>query len=164
MQGIVFQWAANSWVRGIHSMMTGSHPIVTEEAKNLQFVNIYWSTGHKAVKWAGASGPRNVFFDNTTTKQVTAGAADTPYYPDHTRIYQFGWDGTAFHHLDVGGKPITDWARNEPRDYTGGHGVEDQHGEVPVPRERELTTASPSAIPGGGRRGVQHVERGRVRE
>jgi hypothetical protein len=58
------------------------------------------------------------------TKQVTAGAADTPYYPDHTRIYQFGWDGTAFQHLDVGGKPITDWARNEQRDYAGGHGVD----------------------------------------
>ena len=86
---------------------------------------IYWSTGQKAVKWSGSSGPRNVFFDNTMTKQVTAGAAYTPYYPDHTKIYQFGWDGTAFHHLDVGGKPITDWARNEQRDYTHGHGVDD---------------------------------------
>ena len=24
------------------------------------------------------------------------------YYPDHHRVYQFGWDGTKFHHLDGG--------------------------------------------------------------
>ena len=230
MQGIVFKWAANDWVTGIHAMMTGSHPIVTEEAKNLQIVNneldgswnkgkggngyfrgsrvwdslyagnttrdlrhftfqwsasgnvvigndidsdfnihggyernnlfenntnkvsyahrsgnctahcgdegndppddstwfpIYWSTGQKAVKWSGSSGPRNVFFNNTMTKQVTDGAAYTPYYPDHSKIYQFGWDGKAFHHLDVGGKPIVDWAHNEQNDYTNGHGVDD---------------------------------------
>ncbi|PPK65421.1 hypothetical protein V5P93_005801 [Actinokineospora auranticolor] len=35
MHGIVFKWAADSWVRGVHATMTGSHPIVTEEAKNL---------------------------------------------------------------------------------------------------------------------------------
>ncbi|MFI9381788.1 hypothetical protein [Kutzneria sp. NPDC052558] len=230
MQGIVFKWAANDWVTGIHAIMTGSHPIVTEEAKNLQIVDneldgswnkgkggngyfrgsrvwdslyagnttrdlrhftfqwsasgnvvigndidsdfnihggyernnlfenntnavsfahrsgnctahcgdegnqppddstwfpIYWSTGQKAVKWSGSSGPRNVFFNNTMTKQVTAGAAFTPYYPDHSTIYQFGWDGKAFHHLDIGGKPIVDWAHNEQADYTHGHGVDD---------------------------------------
>ncbi|MGG8407141.1 GDSL-type esterase/lipase family protein [Streptomyces sp. 12297] len=36
MHGIVFKWAADSWVRGVHGEMTGSHPIVTEVAKNLQ--------------------------------------------------------------------------------------------------------------------------------
>jgi hypothetical protein len=36
MHGIVFKWAANDWVKGIRTFMTGSHPIVTEEAKNLQ--------------------------------------------------------------------------------------------------------------------------------
>ena len=59
------------------------------------------------------------------TKQVTDGAAYTPYYPDHSKIYQFGWDGKAFHHLDVGGQPIVDWAHNEQQDYTNGHGVDD---------------------------------------
>ncbi|WP_407359220.1 discoidin domain-containing protein [Microbacterium sp. LTA6] len=39
MHGIVFKWAADSWVRGIRAEMTGSHPIVTEEAKNLQIVD-----------------------------------------------------------------------------------------------------------------------------
>jgi hypothetical protein len=39
MHGIVFKWAVNGFVRGVHTEMTGSHPIVTEEAKNLQIVN-----------------------------------------------------------------------------------------------------------------------------
>jgi chitodextrinase len=229
MHGIVFKWAANSWVRGMKMEMTGSHPIVTEEAKNLQIVNneldgswnkgkggngyfrgsrvwdslyagntsrnlrhftfqwsasgnvvigndfdsdlnlhggwernnlfelntvrvpyahrsancrancgdeggggpddsnwfpIWWGAGKKAVKWSGASGPRNVFFNNTMTKQTATGGPYTDYYPDKQRIYQFGWNGTAYKHLDVGGTSIADWAKNEQRDYTGGHGVD----------------------------------------
>ncbi|MET9346022.1 glycoside hydrolase [Streptomyces termitum] len=37
LHGLVFKWAADSWVRNVGSRMTGSHPIVTEVAKNLQF-------------------------------------------------------------------------------------------------------------------------------
>ncbi|MFD4637018.1 cellulose binding domain-containing protein [Lentzea sp. NPDC058436] len=229
MHGIVFKWAANSWVRGVRADMTGSHPIVTEEAKNLQIVNneldgswnkgkggngyfrgsrvwdslyagntsrnlrhftfqwsasgnvvigndfdsdlnlhggwernnlfelntvrvpyahrsancrancgeeggggpdnsnwfpIWWGAGKKAIKWSGASGPRNVFFNNTMTKQTATGGPFTDFYADRTRIYQFGWNGTGYQHLDVGGTPITDWASNEQRDFTGGHGVD----------------------------------------
>ncbi|GGM17461.1 hypothetical protein GCM10012279_39530 [Micromonospora yangpuensis] len=36
MHGIAFKWAANSWARGLAGSMTGSHPIVTEVARNLQ--------------------------------------------------------------------------------------------------------------------------------
>ncbi|GAB2808949.1 hypothetical protein GCM10027200_05930 [Lentzea nigeriaca] len=230
MHGIVFKWAANSWVRGIRAEMTGSHPIVTEEAKNLQIVDnyldgswnkgkggngyfrgsrvwdslyagntsrnlrhftfqwsasgnvvigndfdsdlnlhggwernnlfelntvrvpyahrsgncrancgeeggggpddsnwfpIWWGAGKKAVKWSGASGPRNVFFNNEMTKQLSTGGAYEPFYDDRQRIYQFGWNGTAYQHLDIGGTAIADWAKNEQRDYTGGHGVDD---------------------------------------
>jgi hypothetical protein len=39
MHGIVFKWAVNSWVRSVRTFMTGSHPIVTEVAKNLQIEN-----------------------------------------------------------------------------------------------------------------------------
>jgi hypothetical protein len=229
MHGIVFKWAANSWVRGIRAEMTGSHPIVTEEAKNLQIVDnhldgawnkgkggngyfrgsrvwdslyagntsrnlrhftfqwsasgnvvvgndfdsdlnlhggwernnlfelnevrvsyahrsgncrancgeeggggpddsnwfpIWWGAGRKAVKWSGATGPRNVFFNNEMTKQLSAGGAYEPFYDDRQRVYQFGWNGTGYRHLDVGGAPIADWAKNEQRDYTGGHGVD----------------------------------------
>ncbi|GGM02859.1 cellulose binding domain-containing protein [Dactylosporangium sucinum] len=229
MHGIVFKWAADSWVKGVRAEMTGSHPIVTEEAYHLQIVNneldgawnkgkggngyfrgsrvwdslyaantsrnlrhftfqwsasgnvvigndfdsdlnlhggwernnlfenntvtvpyehrsasctancgeeggggpdastwfpIWWAAGKKAVKWSGSSGPRNTFFRNTMTKQVTAGAGYTPYYGDRQRVYQLGWSGTGWQHLDVGGAPIADWAGNEQRDYTGGHGVD----------------------------------------
>jgi hypothetical protein len=229
MHGIVFKWAANSWVRGVRADMTGSHPIVTEEAKNLQVVDneldgswnkgkggngyfrgsrvwdslytgntsrnlrhftfqwsasgnvvigndfdsdlnlhggwernnlfelntvrvpyahrsancrancgeeggggpdnsnwfpIWWGAGKKAVKWSGASGPRNVFFNNTMTKQTATGGPFNDYYADRSRVYQFGWNGTAYQHLDIGGTPITDWATNEQRDFTGGHGVD----------------------------------------
>ncbi|MGW5704520.1 cellulose binding domain-containing protein [Amycolatopsis japonica] len=229
MHGIVFKWAANSWVRGIRADMTGSHPIVTEEAKNLQIVDnelngswnkgkggngyfrgsrvwdslyagntstllrhftfqwsaagnvvignsfdsdlnlhggwernnlfelntlkvpyahrsgncrancgeeggggpddsnwfpIWWGAGKKAVKWSGGSGYRNVFFNNAMTKQLADNGPYNDFYADRHRVYSFGWDGTAYKHLDVGGTPITDWAKNEQRDYTGGHGVD----------------------------------------
>lgn len=39
MHGIVFKWAADSWVRGVSTVMTGSHPIVTEEAAHLSIVD-----------------------------------------------------------------------------------------------------------------------------
>ena len=49
MHGIVFKWAANSWVKGIRTEMTGSHPIVTEDASNLSIVDNYldgsWNKG-----------------------------------------------------------------------------------------------------------------------
>ncbi|WP_380283543.1 GDSL-type esterase/lipase family protein [Kitasatospora purpeofusca] len=49
MHGIVFKWAANSWVRGVRGEMTGSHPVVTEVAKNLQIENNWfdgsWNKG-----------------------------------------------------------------------------------------------------------------------
>jgi hypothetical protein len=229
MHGIVFKWATDSWVTGVRAEMTGSHPIVTEEAYHLQIVNneldgawnkgkggngyfrgsrvwdslyagntsrnlrhftfqwsasgnvvigndfdsdlnlhggwernnlfelntvavpaehrsancrancgeegggvpdgstwfpIWWAAGKKAVKWSGASGPRNVFFNNAMTKQVATGAAYTAFYGDRHRVYQFGWNGTAWQHLDIGGVPIADWAGNEQRDYTAGHGVD----------------------------------------
>ncbi|GAA0998349.1 hypothetical protein GCM10009555_097450 [Acrocarpospora macrocephala] len=229
MHGIVFKWAANSWVKGIRAEMTGSHPIVTEEAANLtvadnymdgswnkgkggngyfrgsrvwnslyvgnttrnlrhftfqwsasgnvaignsfdsdlnlhggfernnlfemnevstpyahrsgncsancgdegdlaaddsQWYPIWWAAGKKAVKWSGSSGENNVFFNNHLLKQKDS---DTnpflPYYADRSRVYQFGTDGTKFKHLDVGGAAIADWAHNETKDYTGGHGV-----------------------------------------
>ena len=177
MHGIVFKWAADSWVRGIRTETTGSHPIVTEEAYHLQIVDnqldgswnkgkggngyfrgsrvwgslyagntsrnlrhftfqwsasgnvvigndfdsdvnlhggwernnliepnavavpyehrsancrancgeegggtpdastwfpIWWAAGKKAVKWSGSSRPRNVFFNNSMSKQLNS--------------------------------------------------------------------------------------------
>lgn len=228
INGIVLKWAVNDWVRGVRTYMTGSHPIVTEEAKNLTIINnsldgawnkgkggngyfrgsrvwdsiyagnttrnlrhftfqwsasgnvaigndvdsdlnlhggwernnllelntvtvpyehrsascfnncgdegnsgpddstwfpIWWAAGAKAVKWSGSSGPNNVFFDNTMTKQTTYGGAYTDYYPNHQTIYRFGWNA-GFQHLQIGGIPISDWSHNEQVDYTGGNGVD----------------------------------------
>ncbi|MEV0849275.1 GDSL-type esterase/lipase family protein [Streptomyces sp. NPDC049954] len=233
MHGIVFKWAANSWVRGVHSDMTGSHPVVTEVAKNIQvehnvfdgswnkgkggngylrgsrvwdslyafntsrnlrhftfqwsasdnvalgndfdsdlnlhggwehrnlFENntvhvpynhssgecdsncggegggtadegtwwpLYWTAGSKGIGWSGSTGPQNVLFHNTLTKQTTAEGPYTPYWPyaDTSRIYQFGsaaGDASAFQHLKTVSGPVQDWAGNEGNDYTDANGV-----------------------------------------
>lgn len=39
MHGIVLKWVVNSFVRNVRTDMTGSHPIVTEQAKNLTITN-----------------------------------------------------------------------------------------------------------------------------
>lgn len=237
MHGIVFKWAANSWVRGVRAEMTGSHPIVTEDAYHLQIVDnrldgswnkgkggngyfrgsrvwdslyagntsrnlrhftfqwsasgnvvigndfdsdlnvhggwernnlfelntvtvssrhrpgncddncgdegggppddsqwypIWWGAGKKAVKWSGATGPNNVFHNNTMTKQLEPGGDRLPFYSEPGVVYRFGWDGTRYRHLVSGGEPIADWAHNERLDYTGGNGV---HITTPSPGE-----------------------------
>jgi chitodextrinase len=58
------------------------------------------------------------------TKQLSTNGSYETYYPDKQRVYQFGWTGSAYKHLDIGGTPIAVLAKNEQRDYTGGHGVD----------------------------------------
>jgi hypothetical protein len=88
---------------------------------------IWWGAGKKAVKWSGATGPQNVFFDNEMSKQLKDGGPYVPYYRDdgsaHT-IYQFGWNGHGYQHLSVEGMPIADWAGNERADFGAGGGVD----------------------------------------
>lgn len=230
LNGIVFKWAVDCWVRGIATYLTGSHPIATEEAKNIEISHnnfngswnkgkggngylrgsrvwdslyvgnvsrnlrhftfqwsasdnvvigndfdadlnlhggwerrnlferntvrvpaghrpgncrtncgdeggsdgpddsawypIWWGAGQKAVKWSGATGPQNVFFDNTMSKQLVDGGPYADFYPDHHTVYQFGWAGSAYHHLSAGGRPIADWAGHEQADFTHGDGVD----------------------------------------
>ncbi|WP_188266235.1 MULTISPECIES: hypothetical protein [unclassified Streptomyces] len=229
MHGIVFKWAANSWARGLRATMTGSHPIVTEVARNLQiernsfdgawnkgkggngylrgsrvwdslwahnlsrnlrhftfqwsaggnvaFRNdfdsdlnlhggwehdnlfeqntvrvpyehrsanctsncggeggeidegtwypIWWAAGPKAGKWAGSSGPQNVFFDNTLIKQSTPGGPFEPYRPYGAQAgtaFQFGSredDWRTFQPLSENGQGIADWTGRETVDFTG---------------------------------------------
>ncbi len=269
MHGIVFKWAANSWVKGIRAEMTGSHPIVTEEAKNLQIVDnhldgswnkgkggngyfrgsrvwdslyagntsrnlrhftfqwsaagnvvlgndfdsdlnlhggwernnlfenntvrvsyahrsgncrancgeeggggpddsnwfpIWWGAGKKAVKWSGASGPRNVFFNNEMTKQLSTGGAFEPFYDDRQRVYQFGWNGSAYQHLDVerhrdrglGEERAARLHRRSRR-----RRDQDRHGEVVVPQEHSrLRHTGGAHRPGGARGDDSGVHRG----
>ncbi|MFG3283416.1 GDSL-type esterase/lipase family protein [Streptomyces sp. NPDC048111] len=232
MHGIVFKWASDSWVRGVRADMTGSHPVVTEVARNIQvehnvfdgswnkgkggngylrgsrvwdslyafntsrnlrhftfqwsasgnvalgndfdsdlnlhggwehrnlFENntvhvpynhssgecdtncggeggagdkgtwwpIYWAAGSKGVGWSGSTGPQNVFFHNTLTKQLTPGGPYEPYraYADTSKVYQFGSgaaDPGTFQHLRTAAGALQDWADNENNDYTRGNGV-----------------------------------------
>ncbi len=39
IHGIIFKWADNGWIDNVNFVMTGSHPIVTEFAKNMTFQN-----------------------------------------------------------------------------------------------------------------------------
>ncbi|MCW5254318.1 ribosome-inactivating family protein [Streptomyces sp. SHP 1-2] len=241
MNGLVFKWAADSWARGVRAEMTGSHPIVTEVAKNLQFEQnhldgawnkgkggngyfrgsrvwdslyaynttrnlrhftlqwsssgnvvyandfdsdlnlhggwerrnlfekntvrvpyehysgnctarcggeggeieagtwypIWWAAGEKASKWAGSSGPQNVFHDNVLTKQLVPGGPYVEYLP-YSRsgsgtqpVHQFGsaaQDPGRFRHLTRNGAPLDDWNGNETEDYTSGDaGVDTSH-------------------------------------
>ncbi|EJD48700.1 hypothetical protein AURDEDRAFT_162155 [Auricularia subglabra TFB-10046 SS5] len=84
---------------------------------------IYWSTGNKASKWSGASGPQNVFFRNWMIKEFTPGSGYDDYLPYFTRggslnprIWQFGWDRdfSYYQHLTLDGStPLPDWQSNE---------------------------------------------------
>lgn len=40
MHGIVFRFAQHCWVRNVRTFMTGSHPIATEDAKNIQACSV----------------------------------------------------------------------------------------------------------------------------
>ncbi len=91
---------------------------------------IYWSTGAKAGKWSGSSGPRNIFFNNVMKKQTTPGGPYEDYEPyyrsdgaSRNLVFQFGWDreserGSHWVHLAKNGDILADWAGNETVDYS----------------------------------------------
>ncbi|MBD3345512.1 MAG: hypothetical protein GF401_10660 [Chitinivibrionales bacterium] len=234
MHGLVFKWAVDCWVRNVSTYMTGSHPVVTEQARGIQVVHsrfdgswnkggggngyfrlsrawnclvhgcvlrnlrhltlqwsssgnviigndmdceinfhggwerhnlvennliripythahsnctigcdhigaagtgeswypLYWSTGPKAGKWAGATGPRNILFNNVMQKQTTADGPYEDYAPYYGSdgssrgvIFLLGWDrqtnaGSHWVHLHNDGAILQDWAGNETIDYS----------------------------------------------
>lgn len=98
-----------------------------EDFDQSQWYPIWWAAGKKAVKWSGATGPNNVFFNNYMLKQFdndTTEYRTYDRYMEEGRIYQFGVDDSGnYRHLDQGGTPIADWSGQEDADFTGGHGV-----------------------------------------
>jgi hypothetical protein len=90
---------------------------------------IYWSTGPKAGKWSGSSGPRNIFFNNIMKKQTTPGGPFDDYepyyrsdYAGEKTIFQFGWDrdtpgGSHWVHLRRADGILENWADNETIDF-----------------------------------------------
>jgi hypothetical protein len=82
---------------------------------------IWWGAGAHAGDWAGASGPQNVFYDNTLQKQVTRSGSYidfAPYGTSYGTVFMFGWDGTQWAHLQIDGVPIDSWIGHEQDDYT----------------------------------------------
>ncbi|PPQ63552.1 hypothetical protein CVT24_004782 [Panaeolus cyanescens] len=98
---------------------------------------IYWSAGDKASKWAGASGPQNVFFRNYMAKAFTPNGTLEEYFPysasnrsTANKIWQFGWDritklGSHYQHLSLDGGVtlLRNWSGNERQTYDKGAGV-----------------------------------------
>ena len=223
MHGLVFKWAANGFVKNVSVFMSGSHPIVTEMAKNMQFENnrlegswnkgkggngyfrnsklwdsliinntlrdvrhltlqwsasgnvvrnnninadlnlhggwerfnliennlvnvpydhrdcspnctvgdetwypIWYAPGEHAGRWSGASGPQNVFYNNTLKKQASAGGAFVDfgqYGSQPNTIFMFAWDtlsdgGSEWRHLRQGDSLIPFWTSRELFDYS----------------------------------------------
>lgn len=84
MHGIVFKWAANSWVRGIHTELTGSHPIVTEETKNLQIVD-----NHLDGSWNKGKGGNGYFRGSRVWDSLYAGNVSR-----NLRHFTFQWSAS----------------------------------------------------------------------
>ncbi|WP_220388990.1 fibronectin type III domain-containing protein [Paenibacillus tyrfis] len=81
---------------------------------------IWYGAGPHASKWSGSTGEQNVFFNNTMSKQEADGGSYTTYAPynDPHRIYQIGWDGSKWAHLEKpAGTLISTWTDNEKVDY-----------------------------------------------
>ncbi|MFF2089560.1 DNRLRE domain-containing protein [Paenibacillus sp. NPDC058174] len=82
---------------------------------------IWYGAGPHATKWSGATGEQNVFFNNTMSKQETKNGPYVTYAPynDTHRIYQFGWDGLVWTHLQKpDGTFISTWGSNEKTNFT----------------------------------------------
>ncbi|MBH5318370.1 DNRLRE domain-containing protein [Paenibacillus sp. GSMTC-2017] len=82
---------------------------------------IWYGAGPHATKWSGSTGEQNVFFNNTMSKQETKGGPYISYAPYNqlNTIYQLGWDGSAWTHLQKpSGMFINTWGSNEKTDFS----------------------------------------------
>jgi hypothetical protein len=84
MHGIVFKWAVNDWVKGIRTYLTGSHPIVTEEAKNLQIQGNYLEGS-----WNKGAGGNGYFRGSRVWDSLCAGNATRDL-----RHFTFQWSAS----------------------------------------------------------------------
>ncbi|KAB5592346.1 hypothetical protein CTheo_4227 [Ceratobasidium theobromae] len=74
MHGIVFRYARDSWVRNIQTFMTGSHPIATEAAKNIQIQDNYfdgaWNKGKGGNGYLRGSRVWDSLYYNNTLRNL----------------------------------------------------------------------------------------------
>ncbi|KAF8597455.1 hypothetical protein BDV93DRAFT_547915 [Ceratobasidium sp. AG-I] len=72
--GIVFRFARDSWVRNIQTFMTGSHPIATEAAKNIQIQDNYfdgsWNKGKGGNGYLRGSRVWDSLYYNNTMRNL----------------------------------------------------------------------------------------------
>jgi hypothetical protein len=88
---------------------------------------LWWGAGAKAGKWSGASGPQNILFANSMSKQLTPGGPFVAYAPYDAstamcpyRVFQLAWkrDGGGYQPLATAAGMISDWAGNETVDFS----------------------------------------------
>jgi hypothetical protein len=84
MHGIVLKGAVNDWVRGVRTSMTGSHPVVTEEAKNLSIVD-----NHLDGAWNKGKGGNGYFRGSRVWDSVYAGNTTR-----NLRHFTFQWSAS----------------------------------------------------------------------
>ncbi|CAE6484998.1 unnamed protein product [Rhizoctonia solani] len=74
MHGIVFRYARDSWVRNIQTFMTGSHPIATEAARNIQIQDNYfdgaWNKGKGGNGYLRGSRVWDSLYYNNTLRNL----------------------------------------------------------------------------------------------
>ncbi|KAH7333771.1 hypothetical protein B0J17DRAFT_137113 [Rhizoctonia solani] len=74
MHGIVFRFARDSWVRNIQTFMTGSHPIATEAARNIQIQDNYfdgaWNKGKGGNGYLRGSRVWDSLYYNNTLRNL----------------------------------------------------------------------------------------------
>ncbi|KAF9462502.1 hypothetical protein BDZ94DRAFT_1322510 [Collybia nuda] len=74
MHGIVFRFARDSWVQRIQTFMTGSHPIATEGAKNIQIQDNYfdgaWNKGKGGNGYLRGSRVWDSLYYNNTLRNL----------------------------------------------------------------------------------------------
>ncbi|QRV76228.1 chitinase [Ceratobasidium sp. AG-Ba] len=74
MHGIVFRFARDCWVRGIQTFMTGSHPVATEAARNIQIQDNYfdgaWNKGKGGNGYLRGSRVWDSLYYNNTMRNL----------------------------------------------------------------------------------------------
>jgi RHS repeat-associated protein len=74
MHGIVMKWAANDWVKGVRTDMTGSHPLATENATNISVVdnsfNGSWNKGKGGNGYLRGSRVWDSLYTGNTTRDL----------------------------------------------------------------------------------------------
>jgi hypothetical protein len=73
MHGVVFMWAVNCYSKEVRTYMTGSHPIITEMAKSLQFKGNHLEGAWNKGKGGNGSFCNSKLWDSLIVRTTTKG-------------------------------------------------------------------------------------------